>query len=149
MQQPHRASCRQQGNARCIMQSMQKRISSGRRCCAQQPQSSRSGTLSNAAYLLQAGEKRLKPSHLGGEAVIVGRKSEAAGAAAAKAGKQKKKGSRDAAPVKAKKMDYTKSGAVFKHLQEQRDAAEAATDKRAKPAAGTLGGTRPAAAFKL
>ena len=91
----------------------------------------------------------MKPSHLGGEAVIIGRKSEAEGAAAAKAGKQKKKGGKDTAPVKAKKMDYTKSGAVFKHLQEQRDAAEAGTDKRAKPGAGALGGARPAAAFKL
>ena len=107
------------------------------------------GTLSTAACPVQAGEKRLKPSHLGGEAVIIGRKSEAEGVAAAMAGKQKKKGSKDAAPVKAKKLDYTKSGAVFKHLQEQREAAEAGTDKKAKPGAGTLGGTRPAAAFKL
>ena len=87
----------------------------------------------------------MKPAHLGGEAVIVGRKSEAEGAAAAKVGKHKKKGSNDTAHLKAKKMDYTKSGAVFKHLQEQRDAAEAGVDKKAKPG----GSARPAAAFKL
>ncbi len=115
----------------------------------QQPRSSCLHSFSSAAWPVQAGEKRLKPSHLGGEAVIIGRKSEADDSAAAKAAKQKKKGSKDTAPVKAKKMDYTKSGAVFKHLQEQRDAAEAGTDKRAKPGANALGGTRPAAAFKL
>ena len=94
---------------------------------------------------MQVEDKRtIKP-----EGNVIGLKSEKALAAkTSKKGKKAKSGAPAAAEASDAKFSYSKSGAVFKKLQEQRDAAAAGI----VPARGAVDSEpvrRPAAALKL
>lgn len=80
------------------------------------------------------------------EGNVIGLKSEKAIAAKTGNKGKKAKGNAPAADTNGAKFSYSKSGAVFKQLQEQRDAAAAGIVPKGADREPV---TRPAASFKL